>query len=44
MAAPFNNFTAICEMVFVLTLPCRGFILKPIERPYVSLKKGTSDF
>ena len=34
-------------MVFVLTqenFPRRGFILKPIKRPYVPLKSGTRDF
>ena len=25
------------------TLPCKGFILKHIERPYVPLKNGTSN-
>ena len=26
------------------TLPSKGFFLKPIERPYVPLKNGSSDF
>ena len=34
-------------MIFVLTmetLPRRGFILKPIETPYVPLQNGNGDF
>ena len=44
---PSTNFTAKCEMIFVLTqenVSSRCFILKPIERPYVPLKNRARDF
>ena len=43
-----TNFAAKKELFFLntelKTVPRRGFILKPIERPYVPLKSGTGDF
>ena len=42
-----RNFTAKCGMDFFLTQENktpRGFILKPIERPYVFLKSSTLTF
>ena len=41
-----TNFTAKCEMVFVLTqenVSSSCLILKPIERPYVPLKTRARD-
>ena len=42
-----TRFTGNFELVFVLTLEntfFRGLILKPTEKAYILLKKGTRDF
>ena len=45
MAASFNQFYGKIRDGFCLkTLPRRGFILKPIARPFVPLNNGTRDF
>ena len=47
MAASFDKLNVKILDGFCLNrkmLPCRGFILKPKERLYVSLKSGVRDF
>ena len=43
-----TNFMAKCQLVFCLStgkpLFVRSFILKPTERPWVTLKNGTKNF
>ena len=40
MVASFNKFYGKCEKALLW----RGFILRPIERPYVALKSDPTDF